>query len=120
MRWGSHSTEGPDLFTLQRESYDRVGCEGHTAVTKVQKGRDARLHKIDGSTLNLMLLVTEKLKCNYRSHSRHLPGSPVVKTPHSQYRGMGPTPGQGTKILHATWCDQKKCMAKPIECCKVK
>ena len=38
-----------------------MGCQGHAAVTKVQKGRDARLHQIDGSTLNLMLIVTEKL-----------------------------------------------------------
>ena len=38
---------------------------------------------------------------------RDFSGSPVVKTLHSQCRGMGLIPGQGTKILHATQHDQK-------------
>ena len=36
------------------------------------------------------------------------PGGPVVKTPRFQYRGMGSTPGQETKIPHATYCNQTK------------
>ena len=31
----------------------------------------------------------------------HVPGSPVVKTPHSTARGRGSIPGQGTNIPHA-------------------
>ena len=36
------------------------------------------------------------------------PGGPVVKTPHSQCRGAGLIPGQGTKIPHASQRGQKK------------
>ena len=35
--------------------------------------------------------------------ARDIPGGPVVRTPHSQCRDTGSIPGQGTKILHATW-----------------
>ena len=33
------------------------------------------------------------------------PGGPVVKTPHSQCRGL--IPAQRTRIPHAMWCGQK-------------
>ena len=36
------------------------------------------------------------------------PGSPVVKTPCFDCRGMGSIPGQGTKILRAARHGQKK------------
>ena len=36
------------------------------------------------------------------------PGCPVVKTLHFHCRGMSLTPGQGTKILHATQPKKKK------------
>lgn len=39
---------------------------------------------------------------------RDVPGGRVVKSLHSQRRGTGSIPGQGTKILHGTQRDQKK------------
>ena len=40
--------------------------------------------------------------------SRDFPGGPVVKMPHSQCRGMGWIPRQGTKISYSAWSGQKK------------
>ena len=48
------------------------------------------------------------LCAHQESSSRHFPGDPVVKTLHSQCRGMDSTPGQWTKIHHAAWCGLKK------------
>ena len=39
---------------------------------------------------------------------RDLPGSPVVRTQCFHCWGPGLIPGQGTKILQATWHSQKK------------
>ena len=36
-----------------------------------------------------------------------LPQSPVVKTPSSNSRSMGPTHGRETKLPHTTGCGQK-------------
>lgn len=40
--------------------------------------------------------------------NRDFPGVPVVKTLLSNAGGEGSIPGQGTTILHATQCGQKK------------
>ena len=39
---------------------------------------------------------------------REFPGGPVVKTLSFHCQGPSSIPGQGTKILQATWCGQKK------------
>ena len=41
-------------------------------------------------------------------HWRESPDGPVVRTPCSHCYGPGLTPGQGTKILQATWHGQKR------------
>ena len=38
---------------------------------------------------------------------------PVVRAPHFHCGGKGLIPGQGTKILHATWNGQKQKTKKP-------
>ena len=38
---------------------------------------------------------------------------PVVRTPHFHCGGKGLIPGQGTKILHATWNGQKQKTKEP-------
>ena len=43
------------------------------------------------------------------------PGGPVVRTPSFHCCGPGSVPGQGTKILKATWCGQKKNYAQTSE-----
>lgn len=40
-----------------------------------------------------------------KNNGRELPGGPVVKTFNAG--GEGLIPGQGTKVLHATWHSQK-------------
>ena len=39
---------------------------------------------------------------------QELPGCPVVRTWHFHFQGPGLIPGQGTKILQASWHSQKK------------
>ena len=41
-------------------------------------------------------------------NSQVLPDSPVLRTQHFHCRGLGSTPGQGTKILEATQRSQEK------------
>ena len=41
-------------------------------------------------------------------NSQDFPGGPVVETCTSTAGGMGLIPGQGTKILHGMWGNQKK------------
>ena len=41
-------------------------------------------------------------------------GDPVVKTPHSQCRGVVLMPGQGTKTPHVEWHIQKFCFQKGL------
>ena len=43
-----------------------------------------------------------------RSQTLDFPGGPMVKTLPSNAGDMGLIPDWGTKILHATWCGQKK------------
>ena len=43
---------------------------------------------------------------------REFPGCAVVRALCFHYESAGSIPGQGTKILQATWCDQKNKMEK--------
>ena len=43
-----------------------------------------------------------------RIQTLDFPGGPMVKTLPSNAGDMGLIPDWGTKILHATWCGQKK------------
>lgn len=44
----------------------------------------------------------------FKGGKRYFPGSLIVKTQHFHCRGFGLTAGQGTKLPHAKWHDQKK------------
>ena len=57
--------------------------------------------------LNLSDSKTVALFIENRKRNWGFPGSPVVESPSPSAGGLGLTPGQGTKILHATQHDQK-------------
>ena len=46
---------------------------------------------------------------------QEFPGDPVVKIPHFHWKGLGSTPGQGTKILQASGHGQKDQNNFPLE-----
>ena len=54
-----------------------------------------------------MYIYTHTCVYIFDIYNMDLPGDQVVKTLSFQSRGMGLTPGQGTRIPYATWYDQK-------------
>lgn len=58
----------------------------------------------------LALIMRKKTKWEtlYFEKKKDFPVGPMVKTPCSRHTGHGLTPGQGTKMPHATGCSQNK------------
>ena len=50
-----------------------------------------------------------------KTRKQEFPGSPVVKIPHFHWKGLGSTPGEGTKILQASGCGQRNQNNFPLE-----
>ena len=48
-----------------------------------------------------------------------LPGGPVAKTPHSQWRGLGFNPWSGSQILHASTRLKSSCAAARTQCSQI-
>ena len=53
-------------------------------------------------------LRKQQFKADQKLSPREFPGGPVVRTLSFYCRGTGSIPGQGTKILHATWPARKR------------
>ena len=51
----------------------------------------------------LRMLTVQGWRDRLVKKSRDVPGSPVVKTSSSNAGGVGPIPGRGAKISHASW-----------------
>ena len=89
-----------------RETWARSLGEGKgypLQCSGLENSMDCRVHGVAKSRTRLNNFHISLFKT-----LREFPGGLVVRIWHFHHRGWGSAPGQGTEILQAAWCCQKK------------
>ena len=104
---------GSSVLIYKKKGLDQVDNERYLSNNDPEVSRKERAHgQIAVCTSSGCLFLPScqpdvTALCTKQVDPGDFPGGPVVRTLRFHCRGTGSIPGQGAKILHATWLSQK-------------